>query len=252
MYHLNEIPKFKVSIFYFDEEYNADIPNQLKHILREHDFYPPTFINVDKLTRGRYIRYADKMDSYLIDGYTQKGILYLGITDAPSLKASDFWQMEWQLTYHKFTSYHINAGHKPWNVLSFKITYNELSDESKYKRFWKCVYACIELLNPFYATMDDIDISVTMSQAEGTNKVTPIKYGEVNAIHWGNYFGPEYCRKYGLNAIKSLSGVSVSINGGILFMLSKSALDCVNHECTEKRKLIARSLGITPANKRYR
>ena len=253
MYKQFELPIFTASIFYFDDQYTTEIPNRLKEVLASNGYFPPTFILADRLTRGRYLRYKDKMQSYLKDAYTGENILHIGLTDANSLKDNSFWKMDWKLTFHKFGIKNINTTFKPWNVLTFTITYDRLKDKENYHRFFKCVTECIELLQPFYANMDDADVSVTMSEVLGANSVLPTEYGKVKAIHWGNYFGKEYCQKYGVTHDKLLPVASCeAIGEGILFTLTDSAIDCTSSDCLKMRKRLARELGVKPPNILFR
>lgn len=249
MYKQNEIPEFKAAICYFDEHAPQDLPIKLKEILEKHGYFPSVFINADRLTRGRYLRYKDKMYSYLEDMYGTKDIVYLALKNCDNLNAASYWHMTWSATFYKSSS---SVAHKPWNILSFSITYDKLQDESEYNKFFDCVKDCISLVHPVYARIDDVDMNVTMSQVTGQNRVMPTKYGEVKAINWGNYFSEEYCKTYNLTP-ECLSNVKYEIiNNGIYFTLTDSALDYASKECLKKRKQLVRRLGIKPPNLLFR
>lgn len=238
-----EIPLFSSKLLYFDECYDRRTSEAIVSVLQNNGFFPPSYINVDKLTRGRYRRFRPEMEQWISDGYTGKNILFIGLTDAADLHAQEFWKMEWMLTFNKFSKHTNVPAYRPWNVLAYSISYDRLRQPQFYERYFQCVQESIQVLCPFYARMDDVSMAVNLNEMRNRNIVLPEQYGRVNSVHWGNYFGKEYCEKYMLTAKTPLPVETIEELGeGVLFKLTSSALDYSSKSCMQKRKEIKKML----------
>lgn len=133
-----------------------------------------------------------------------------------------------------------------WNVFSFDVPYRHLADPDFQARYLCCFREMITCLQPFYAKLNDIAASNRASQTSGNRFIIPTRYGIVKAIHWGNYFGEAYCKRYRLSLQTNIPVAHIEqIGDGIFFTLTDSPLEHSSPLCVARRALIEEMLDIS-------
>lgn len=250
MYLYGETPMLSATVFYFDQIYEEQIPLAVKSMLELHGFFPPCYLYADRLTRGRVQKYRPEMEDFIVRTYTEPELGQFSISSANPDTAREYWEMQWWLTFYKYTAYrevHRPGAFVPWNGITYHSTYGKLCDESYLERFFACFEDTIGIVRPFCASVDDMSISAQLILHPEGHGTLQRRYGQVNAVYWGNYFSPEYCQIYGLTPDLLPKDVRwKEIAGGILFYLSESPWDLAGQEVFRLRKTISRRLGIAP------
>lgn len=236
MYSKYEKPVIICSIFYYDLEYKKETGEQVINILEKYNMYPPEKFYAGKITKNKFIYANNLTKELLIDAYSEKDVFGIDMASGNSRRVTDYWRVEWDWTFYKNSKLAVEPVFKPWNVLSIHSTYGRLNNSNIYKAFFSCIKELIEVLTPFYASIDDVSNKVTLMNKTKERYFIPERIQE---IYWGNYFGEEHCDYYGLEKLKSIPAVHVEKLGkGIYFSLTDNVFEFDSLECKLLRRKI--------------
>ena len=242
MYSEYEKPIIICSIFYYDREYKKDTAAQVLHILTKYGMFPPEKFYAGKLTENRFVYAGKQARDILIQGYSEKDVLELDMSSGNSRKVTDYWRVQWGLTFYKNSRLAVEPVFLPWNVLSIHSTHGRLKDSKLYSDFFGCMKELIALLEPFYVSVDDVNNKVNLMDRAKEAHFVPDRIQE---IFWGNYFGKDHCSRYGLDNLKRLPSKHIEVIGdGIFFSLTDSVLEYDSKECKNGRKKIKQYLEV--------
>ena len=247
MYGPNEIPKIRGTISYYGHQCPDFTPQKLLDILSKYDFFPANYVCSPVLTKGRFVKYRDQFDRCFQDTFENPEAGYISLLGAESIRSNRLWDISW---YPVKPSFFDGNTDYTWNTLFFDATYDHMEDANFCNRFLNCFQELIALLHPFYATIEDIALSVRLNTTRN-GRVVPMTYGKVHSIYWGNYFGPDYCKSYDLNPKlaklmrkKYAPSVINEIADGIYITLTTSPMDYDTDECWKKRTKLMHRMGI--------
>ena len=237
MYSKYEKPIIKASIFYYDIEYSRDTAIKVLQILEKYNMYPPEKICADLLTNNKFICASEQTKDLFVQAYSEKGVLGVDMASGNSRKVADYWRVNWGFTFYKEKKLAVkNPKFMPWNVLSIHSTHGRLNDNDIYLDYLNCVKELIVILNPFYASIDDIDNKVKLLNQTREPHFVP---NSIQQIYWGNYFGEQQCLQYGLDKIgNNEMGIVEKIGKGILILLTDHVLEYDSKECKQNRNKI--------------
>lgn len=193
------------------------------------------------------MKHGEKFLRCIHDTFENPEAGYLSLLGAESIQAKSFWDISW---YPVKPSFFDGNTDYTWNTLFMDATYDRMQAPDFCKRFLNCFQELIEVLHPFYATIEDIALSVRLSTSR-FGRIVPMTYGKVRSICWGNYFGPDYCKSYNLNSKlvklmgkKHAPSVMKEIADGIFITLTSSPMDYDTEECWQKRAKLMNCMGI--------
>ena len=241
MYSKNESPILRTSIFYYDDIYDSITSKKVLQTLLEHGFFPPQKIYAGHLTNNKFLPYNEDVSELFVKAYSTHDVLEIDMSSGNSRKVTDFWRIKWGLTFLKNS---VSPPHspkfKPWNVFTIDSTYGRLNDLSNYNNYFTCVQEIISILNPFYASIDDVNNKVLlMDEAHEDHFVAD----RIQQVFWGNYWGEIFCQKYNVDLFQIISTHNIKkINNGFFFTLTDSAFDFDSKECRRLRKLISKHI----------
>lgn len=240
MYSENERPIIKCSIFYYDREYKKSTGEQVLDILEKYNMFPPEKFYAGKLTKNRFVYSTEQTKEMMALAYNEKDILGLDMSSGNSRKVADYWRVEWNFTFYKNSKLAVEPIFNPWNVLSIHSTHERMNNPKIYSEFFACIKDLIELLDPFYASVDDINNKVElMDQAHETHFVPD----RIQEVYWGNYFGKLHCDYFGIDKIKAIPAKNVEvIRNGVFFSLTDHVLEYESKKCRKERKNIKKYL----------
>lgn len=152
----DDIPIYSASIFYYDFDYKEETSMLVQQILESYCFFPPERINAGKLTNESYQLYTEMDKDILVKAYSESDVLSISMGSEDSIVTKDFWKVNWNLTFHKWSERKNNSSFKPWNVLTLLSSHTRLNDSVNYNNFFNCFFRLIEALSPFYASIDDV------------------------------------------------------------------------------------------------
>lgn len=240
MYSEYEKPIIDCSIFYYDTDYKRSTGEQVLDILEKYNMFPPEKFYAGKLTKNRFVYATEQTKDLMAQAYHERDILGLDMASGNSRKVTDFWRVEWNLTFYKNSKLAVEPKFTPWNVLSIHSTHGRLNDPTIYSQFFGCAKELIELLDPFYASVDDVDNKVKLMDRAREAHFVPDR---VQEIYWGNYFGEFHCEHYGMEKLKSIPAKTVeSIRNGVFFTLTDHALEYDTRECENARRKVKKYL----------
>lgn len=246
---------FSITLYYFeDEERQKLIPGLIMAALEESGLSQPKYVRDKKFTGFRNrIPEPDLMTwltkAYLAEENYNIYLQYAGANNSYKNKCDIvFWH-----SFHGDKGIESN-GRRRWIRIQIVCSYDLLNNSEQREKLSKCVFAMIEHIRPVYATADDMQTEMTIrSDIRGQLGVIHMnEYMNVNSISWGNYFGSEYCRKYGLNERTDIPAKKISVGDGIFFMMTDSPFDYDSEQCLENRRKTARFFNIVPPNEHYR
>lgn len=242
MYSKYEKPLISASIFYYDSEYQSECAERVCCTLEKYGVFPPEKIYADKLTNGKFIDAGNGTKDIFIGAYSEKDVLGIDMASGDSRKVEDFWRVSWGFTFYKNSKLPVkNPKFIPWNVLTFQSTYGRLNDKGVYNDYILCIKELIEIVKPFYASIDDLN---NHCQLLGNTKDRHFVSDRIQEIYWGNYFGPSYFEKY-KDQLTKIPGLKVeSISNGVYFSLTESVFDFDSNHVKRFRKVIKKDLNI--------
>ena len=251
MYEKYEKPQFSACLLYFDDTHSQELALRILNSIRKYDFYPPKLIFAGNLTNNRYIKFHIDREDMFERAYSDKDVLTIELCSSQKNKATGFWKLLITKAFNNEPALPRSKKEMQWNTLHLSFTYDKLTDEEFCARYKKCVKTLIELLHPFFARMDDMAVSVDMAlernPPDGFARTQPTEYGMVNAIYWGNYYGPDYCKKYFPPDITCCdAAVWEPLGDGMFFSLSKDIKDFCTPKGLKNRKILTEKLGIQP------
>lgn len=240
MYLKNERPIIRATIYYYDTKYALNTSYAVLNVLKKYHMYPPEKINADKLTKNRFISFDENTDNLFSKAYCEKDVLQIDIASGNIRSTADYWRVSWGLTFYKNSKLAVSAPQfMPWNTLSIDSSHTRLEDTSKESAYLSCIKELIEILNPFYVSIDDVNNKVLLMNQVKETKFVPDR---VQQIFWGNYWGPSFCVQY-RDAVLKIPAKNVELcNNGVFFTLSDNILDFNTNECRIGRQSITRFL----------
>ena len=171
---------------------------------------------------------------------------YLELLGARSIPSNSYWEISW----HPIKSSLDGSTNRRWSILSMKATYDMMDDPVFCHKFLNCYQQLITVLQPFYGTIEDIDLCVRLS-TNPYGSIVPMTYGKIRYVCWGNYYGPNYCKSYGLKSkflkLKDKKHAPYAIKDildGVFIMLTSSPMDYDTDECWKRRIKLANCIGI--------
>lgn len=246
MYSANEIPKIDGSIFYYGYERPDFTPEKLLNIMQSYDFFPPNYIRSPLLTNGRLRKFNDKFLQCIKTTFEDPNAEYLDLLGAKSIPSNSYWEISW----HPIKSSFDGSADRRWSILSMKATHDMMEDRVFSQKFLNCYQELITVLLPFYGTIEDIDLRIQLS-TNYYGSVVPMTYGKIRYVCWGNYYGPDYCKSYGLQRKflklkdkKHAPYVMKDIADGVFIMLTSSPMDHNTEECWKRRKKLVNCISI--------
>lgn len=240
MYSKYETPIIICSIFYYDREYKKSTGEQVLDILEKYKMFPPEKFYAEKLTNNRFIYATEHTKEMMARAYSEKDILGLDMASGNSRKVADYWRVEWNLTFHKNSKLAVEPVFNPWNVLSIHSTHGRMKNPEIYSDFFDCMKELIKLLDPFYASIDDVSNKVDLMDRTQEAHFVPDRIQE---IYWGNYFGQLHCDHYGTDKIKAIPAKNIErIGNGVFFSLTDHVLEYNSKECNTERKNVKKYL----------
>lgn len=240
MYSKYEKPIIDCSIFYYDTEYKKGTGEQVLNILEKFNMFPPEKFYAGKLTNNRFICASEITKEVMAQAYNEKDVLGLDMASGDSRKVTDYWRVEWNLTFYKSSEIVANPIFMPWNVLSIQSTHERMNDPTIYSEFFDCLKELIKLLNPFYATVDDVSNAVKLMDLAHEAHFVP---NRIQEIYWGNYWGEIHCDNYGPDKIRAIPAKNVEkIGNGVFFTLTDHVLEYESRECKNVRRNVKKHL----------
>lgn len=238
--HDYEKPLIDATIYYYDIEYKRETAQKVLDILKRHNLFPPEKICLGPLTRNKYLFASDQTEKQFVDAYAEKDVFLIDMASAPFAKPGNLWEVHWTLTYCKGSDYDGTGKFMPWNILTISSTHGRMHDPLNYEQFFSAAKELIELLDPFYANIDDVSNSVKLMRKSCEKHFSP---DHVQQIYWGNYFGKQFCENIGREKIMNIPVTHIEpIGQGIYFTLTNSVFDFSSRECDIFRKAIKQSL----------
>ena len=240
MYSKYEIPLFETSIFYYDIQYDIKTAETVFAILDKYGMSNAEKIYAGKLTKNRYVSAKDNTKNIFTKAYSEKNVLEIDMANGDGCNVTEFWKVDWGLTFYKNSKIDVKPTFMPWNVLTVKSTYGRLQEKKIYDDYMSCVLELIEVLQPFYATIDDVSNYAYLLRKAKEPHFIPDK---IQCIYWGNYFGKQYCDKYKEDYIANIPAYSVKkIGDGVFFTLSESIFDFNSPETKAMRRKLKKYL----------
>ena len=240
MYSKVEKPTLSATIYYYDIEYNQETAYNVLEILKKYNMYLPEKIYADKLTKGKFVSVENGIDNLFIQAYSEKDVFEVDMASGDSRKVDDYWRVDWSFTYYKNRKLVGACSLMPWNNLTVQSTYGRLQNHTNYDEFISCVKELIVVLDPFYASIDDVNNKVELLSKAGEAHFVPER---VQEIFWGNYFGKIHCDNFGIEKMLEIPTEEMErIGEGVFFTLTKSALDFGTKEAIEARKKVKQIL----------
>lgn len=244
MYSKHETPLIRGTLYYYDDAYPAALGGQVRDALEAFGFFPPEKLYADVLTGGEYQPFTPEMADLFPRGYSEKEVFSLSMASADSSKAAEYWKFDWYFTFHKSDTLAVTPIFRPWNVLTLDSTYDRLRDPAAYDAYFACLKELIALIRPFYARIDDVANANRLLNAA---KEPHFKPDYIQQIYWGNYFGPEFCDRFGKEKLLHLPAGQISeLADGVFFTLTDSVLEAPAWKCGIARRKIKRYLNTLP------
>ena len=184
MYSKCERPVISASIFYYDTDYELERAKQVLEVLKKYGMFPPEKIHADKLTKNKFVLADEQTEDIFAQAYVEKDVFGLDMSSADSRKSTDYWRVIWSLTYLKNSRIVSCPPITPWNTLFVHSTYDRLRNPVALESYLRCVKDLIEILNPFYAEIDDVSNKNRLQDRAGATHFIPDK---LQVIYWGNY-----------------------------------------------------------------
>ena len=230
----NNDPLMSASIFYYDIQYTNELATQVLDILTNYRFFPPERIYADKLTKNRYICADSYTSNLFVSAYSEKNVFQIDMVSGDDRKVSDYWKVNWMLTYHKNHRLVGNGKFMPWNVLTVQSTYGRLQDADKQRDYLACIKELIIATKAFYASIDDVSVKVALQDRAGVTAFSP---GQIPIVYWGNFWGNEILERFPNTEtmLARSSVVTEKFEDGCFFALSKSVHD-YNTEIVVQKK----------------
>ena len=229
---------FTASIFYFDTTYSQKTSRRVLGVLEKYDMFPPKKIYADKLTNNRYMLSDENTRDLFVNAYAATDVFQIGMSNGDGISDSEFWKVDWQFTFLKRSNRDHTSTFKPWNILSIKTTHGRMTDVKAYKAYLQCVNELIDIIHPFYASIEDQGNWVQLMHNK--HRFTP---GKVRELFWGNYWGYDYCNKFGMEQILNIPSDNIyKVSDGVFFTLTDHITSCYSRKANKKRKEIKRYL----------
>lgn len=242
MYSEYECPVISSSLFYYDIEYREETAERVITVLKENGMFPPDKIHADELTRNRYINVNKDVENMIIRAYSQKNIFGIDMSSGNSQLVSDFWRVNWGLTYYKNEKIVGSSKFLPWNVLTIQSTHSRLQNISDHNNFIACIKDLIKCIHPFYVSIDDLANKIKLQDKSNETHFIP---NNLRTIYWGNYLGEMYAEKFGLEHLLAIPSCNKEqLINGVFFTLSDSALDFDSKDVSILRRQIKKYLGL--------
>lgn len=240
MYSKHETPLVKASIFYYDSEYKNSVSESIFCVLEKYKMHSPERIYAGKLTRHKYILAGTSIKELFVRAYSEKDVLEVDMSSSNSACGMEYWNVNLGLTFLKSSRLVVQPQIMPWNILSIQSTHGRLRNPLIYEEFMACVKELIDVVNPFYISIDDVDNKVCLMNQVHAERFEPSR---IQQIYWGNYLGKMHCEMYGQEKLKKIPAKHIEwVNGGVFFCLTDHVLDYNSKECKSVRTQVFRYL----------
>lgn len=218
-----EKPLISATLYYYDNEYTNETAEMVLAILKRYGFFPPHKIHAGKLTRNRFVAANEQTGELFVRAYHEKDIFGIDMASGDCKSSIDYWRIDWGFTYYKNSQLVGSCSLMPWNTFTMQSTYGRLQNRDVSGDFVLCFKELIKTLNPFYASIDDLQNKIALMGRAQEPHFIPNK---IQCIYWGNYLGYMYYPESKIQSIMSLPICGTEIVGeGVFFALSDSLLD---------------------------
>ena len=250
-----ESPQFGVAIWYNDVEYSSEYPRKILPILEEHGFFPPKSMDAGKniftknSIKDKTIYPATKdmkaqeARDFFIKCYAEEDImgLYLMNHGKRERRNGDFWAINWNFTCYKSPKLlEPKPIFMPSNIFSIDSTYDRFAEEENLTNFFTATKRIIEVLNPYYANIEDTSTAVSVMDRTKERFFEP---NYLQSIYWGNYFGEKLCKDLGMDKLNKLPVKNKeTLGNGFFFTLTDDILDSRDNPDFRLRKKIYKFL----------
>lgn len=175
-----------------------------------------------------------------VQAYSERDVLEIDMASGNSRKVTDFWKVNWKLTYYKNSCLTGFCKIISWNILTIQSTYGRMYDQANYSKFFACIKELIGILNPFYASIDDVSNTLRLMDRAKEPHFVPDR---IQAVYWGNYWGEDHCKKIGVGKVLNIPVAYVEqIGRGVYFALSDSVQGFASKETEVARRKVERFL----------
>lgn len=237
MYSEQEKPEICAKIYYYDKCYLPKTAEDVLCILEHYHFFPPSRMNADKLTRGRFRKYQPSMRDIFVQAYAEKNVRSVFWETDDKKSEENYYSCAWIFTFYKSSRLIINQPtFTPWNTLIIRATHSWLRIEENYLNFICVVKSLIAALSPFYASIDDVANSVSLLQNVHASHLVP---GTIQQVYWGNYWGYDQLKQIDTVKLYRIPGLRTEkISDGVFFTLSDNLFDYDSAEVKALRNII--------------
>lgn len=206
------------------------------HTAEQFGLFPPGSICLDKLTQGKFQAYQPSMRELAVRAYSEKDVF------------SVFWEqpgggfsLEWVFTFYKSSRPAVpQPSFRPWNTLTLKASYDWLSDKRNEANYLEACKALFRILNPFYASIDDVAHAVSLLKKARAPHFVP---DTIQQVYWGNYWGGGFAAQIEAFRARQLPVFQFEeIQGGVFFTLSDSIFDFDSAKVNRLRRQIRAGL----------
>lgn len=237
-----------------DSESESSFPDLIRPSFERFGFYPPAYVCDKPHTKYVTKKFAFDPNMFLRESYLLPDNYTVALKCTNSRKFGvNMCEVVIDHVFHGDSGFRTN-GSRVWNTIKINCSYDLFEQSEMQNRFLGCTLSLIEAIKPVYVILDDLKYEVEMRTARGEYMagIMPHRYGEPTCVCWGNYFGAEYCRKYGLDVDTDVSVTKMAIGDGVFFTMSDTPLDYSSEQCLENRRKTARFFNIVPPNEYYR
>ncbi len=242
MYAKNELPIVRASICYYDSRYDARTAEEVLRVLKSYGFFPPDKLYAGPLTDEQYRPFDPDSEAIFVRAYGEMDVFSTDMANRDSREGRDFWRVDWGFTFNKASDRHAHPHQiKPWNILSLDSSYDRLQDPALHAAYIDCVKELIAVLQPFYASIDDVSVKATLL---GLSKERRFTADRVQAIYWGNYWSRVFCERYPVEKLTASTPPCLSEPhaDGLFFTLTPSVLNVRAPACRRARRHLTRVL----------
>lgn len=214
MYSKEEIPKIRINLFFYNNDFSLDQAKTLKSLLMKYNFFPPRKIYAGNLTKNRVLNFKENMSDYFVESMISDNSIGFGMSSISNKSENEYWQVD---IYRGATEKKLNfiPTYRQWGIITIDSTYGRLGVLDNLFNLQSLMFELIDFVNPFYGTVEDISISVDLMSKTREKRFVP---GFPQNVYWGNYFSKEYCEIFDPDVIRNLPSMNiVELKNGLYF-----------------------------------